>query len=264
MPNHMGITLRSFAAFRATSALILREMSTSFGRTPGGYFWAIIEPVAAVSLLTFVFSLAFDQPPIGKSFALFYATGYLPFMLYSDLAQKIGVSLRFSRPLLAYPAVTWWDALLARFILNALTHTLVFMLVIGGIIILSGRPVVLDLPRVFLGLSLAAGLGFGIGALNAFLFEMFPIWERIWAILNRPLFIISGVLFLPEGVPMPYDDWLWFNPIAHVIGFVRAGIYPAYSAHFSTPLYPVFIALSALALAMVFLGRHARRLLSEG
>ena len=256
--------MREFAAFRATGALILREMATSFGRTPGGYFWAVLEPVAAVALLTFVFGFVFNQPPVGKSFALFYASGYLPFMLYSDLAQKIGVALRFSRPLLAYPAVTWWDALLARFILNTVTHLLVFALVIGGIQAMSVQPVVLAFLPMFAGLYLAAFLGFGVGAMNAFLFEMFPLWERLWSILNRPLFIMSGVLFLPEAVPSPFSDWLWFNPLVHVIGLVRATLYPTYSAEFSEPLYPVVVTLLVLVPALLFLGRHARQLINEG
>ncbi len=256
--------MHRISSFRATGALILREMATTFGRTPGGYFWAVLEPVAAVALLTFVFTFVFNQPPLGKSFALFYASGYLPFMLYSDLAQKIGVALRFSRPLLAYPAVTWWDALLARFILNTLTHLLVFALVVGGILAMSGQPVSLSFLPLFAGLVLAALLGFGIGAMNAFLFEMFPLWERLWSILNRPLFILSGVLFLPEAVPSPFSDWLWFNPLVHVIGLVRAGIYSTYPAGFSEPLYPMLVTLLALVPALIFLGRHARRLISEG
>ena len=38
-------TNRRFASFRAIGALILREMATSYGRSPGGYIWAILEPV---------------------------------------------------------------------------------------------------------------------------------------------------------------------------------------------------------------------------
>ena len=67
--------MTALVAGRATLALILREMSTSYGRTPGGYLWAVAEPVAAVALLTVVFALAFDHPPIGRDFALFYASG---------------------------------------------------------------------------------------------------------------------------------------------------------------------------------------------
>lgn len=256
--------MRLPTSLRAIGALILREMATTYGRTAGGYLWAVVEPIAAVTLLSLTFSIAFNKPPLGRDFVLFYATGYLPFMLYSDLAQKIGVALRFSRPLLAYPAVTWMDAVLARFILNTVTHLVVIFLVLAGIYIHAGSPVSIQVMRLAEGLVLAASLGLSVGTLNTFLFEMFPVWERLWSILNRPLFIISGVLFLPELVPMPFADWLWFNPLMHVIAIVRAGIYPTYDANFAEPAYVLAVSGICLIFGLIFLRRHARSLLSEG
>ena len=60
--------MRSFPTLRAISALILREMATAHGRIRGGYLWAVAEPVAAVALLVLVFSVAFEQPPLGRCF----------------------------------------------------------------------------------------------------------------------------------------------------------------------------------------------------
>ena len=57
-------------------ALIIREMATTYGTSPGGYLWALLEPVAGIALLTFVFTLALDTPPLGQNFAFFYASGY--------------------------------------------------------------------------------------------------------------------------------------------------------------------------------------------
>ncbi|MBC7312962.1 MAG: ABC transporter permease, partial [Rhizobium sp.] len=33
---------------RIVSALLIREMSTRFGNKPGGYIWALLDPVAHV------------------------------------------------------------------------------------------------------------------------------------------------------------------------------------------------------------------------
>lgn len=256
--------MRSFPTLRAISALILREMATAHGRTRGGYLWAVVEPVAAVALLVLVFSVAFEQPPLGRSFALFYASGYLPFMIYSDLAQKIGVALRFSKPLLAYPAVTWWDALCARFVLNTLTHVVILVLVLGAIFLAEPRAPRPDIPQVLKGVGLAAALGFGLGALNAYLFEAMPAWERVWAIANRPLFILSGVLFLPDAVPDPYHDWLLYNPLVHVIGALRMGIYPGYDAAWVDAGFVLQLAAMTLIPALVLLRTYARDFLMQG
>ncbi|MDJ0823602.1 MAG: sugar ABC transporter permease, partial [Paracoccaceae bacterium] len=44
LPPRPAYRRRRFATARAVMALMLREMSTSFGRSPGGYLWAILEP----------------------------------------------------------------------------------------------------------------------------------------------------------------------------------------------------------------------------
>lgn len=51
-------------------ALILREMSTRYGRTPGGYVWMIVEPMAGIMLLAVGFSLLLRSPSLGISFLL--------------------------------------------------------------------------------------------------------------------------------------------------------------------------------------------------
>lgn len=251
--------MRSLAAPRAIGALIIREIATSYGRTPGGYLWAFLEPLAAVALLAGVFSLAFDAPPLGRDFGLFYATGYLPFAFYSDICQKIGVALRYSRPLLAYPAVTWADALIARFVLNSLTHSVVATVVFGVMLLWSGAPPP-DIPRCALGLALAACIGLGFGTLNAFLFEFWPIWERLWSILNRPAFILSGVLFLPDAVPPPFEDLIWLNPLVHAISYVRSGVYAGYAPDQMGSATAMLPAAVAMVFGLLLLNRMVRQL----
>ena len=52
---------RRLASARAIGALILREMSSSYGRSPGAYVWAILEPVAGIALLSLVFVLTLQR-----------------------------------------------------------------------------------------------------------------------------------------------------------------------------------------------------------
>lgn len=246
------------SAARAVGAMMLREMRAGYGRTPGGWLWAVAEPVAAIALLATVFSLAFAAPPLGHSFVLFYATGFLPFMMFTDLSLKIATAVRYSRPLLAYPAVTPADALLARAALNALAHCLVILIVLGGIELLFDTGANYDLPATFAALLACAALAMGVGTLNCTLFLRFPVWERLWGIATRPLFVISGIFFLIEDVPQPWRDVGWFNPLLHLTAMMRAGAYSTYSAPLAQPAY-----VWAVALGTLFLGLLALRLLRK-
>ncbi len=224
-------------AHRTIVALMLREMATTFGRSPGGYIWALLEPIAAIALLSFAFSLAFRAPPLGSSFALFYATGYLPYMVFHDIAQKTAAATRFSRPLFTFGAVGWAEAVLARIVLNTLTHLMIFVIVIAGLVATLPGPATIDVPVVLAALAMAALLAAGIGTLNCYLFMAFPAWERLWMIAMRPLFIVSGVLFLLEDVPSAYQSHLWANPLFHVTGMMRSAFYPDYSPDYLSPAF---------------------------
>lgn len=244
-------------------ALILREMATTYGRSPGGYLWAVVEPVAGIALLTFIFTLAFSAPPLGQNFPLFYATGFLIYTAYLNISNKITVAIRFSKPLLFYPAVRFTDPLAARFILNAMTEWVVAATVLGGIVVVFALDTGFDYLILSMAFALALGLGLGIGTLNCALVSLFPVWERVWAILNRPLFIVSTVFFIFEAVPQPFRDLLWFNPLVHVVGLARRAIYPSYDAGYVSVAYVAGLAGVTCLLGLILLARWYRQIINN-
>ncbi len=254
---------RSFATGRSVMALVLREMVTSYGRSPGGYIWAILEPVAGIALLVLVFSLIARHPPLGTNFAIFYATGLLPFMIYLSASNKLATSLTFSRALLVYPSVTFVDALVARFLLEFLTQLLVFYILISGILLIFDTQTALDLPGIALCFAMVAALIIGVGVANCFLMTRFPLWARFWAILNRPMLLISGIIFLPENVPEPYRTYMLYNPLVHIVGQMRKSFYPYYDAPYISVTFVFGISLLLTVVGLILLMRYHRFLLNN-
>ena len=250
-----------FATQRAIAALVLREMSTTYGRSPGGYIWAILEPVAGIALLTAVFSAGFRTPPLGTSFALFYATGLLPFLMYGDVAGKLAQTIAFSRALLEYPRVTFVDALIARFILNTMTQFMVHFIVIGGVFILLSPHTVLDFNKIAIAYMLTLSLALGVGVLNSFLTLAYPVWQTVWAVMNRPIFLISCLFFIFEAVPQPWSDMLWWNPLVHVMGYMRDGYYPFYQPTYVSIVYPLGLSALLTIIGLFLLNRYHRDIL---
>jgi capsular polysaccharide transport system permease protein len=249
------------ACLRVVQALILREVATRYGRTPGGFVWAILEPVAAVLVLSAALSMVVQAPSLGTSFVIFYASGYLPFLFYATLQGHVQQALVYSRPLLVYPSVSWIDAIAARFALNAVTGLAVVAIVLSGLAIATGELRIIAPGQVVLALSLAALLGLGLGVLNCLLIGLFPLWGQVWAILSRPLFLVAGVIFVMEDLPPRLQDWLYLTPWIHVTGLFRAGFYPGYDAGYASVTLVLTWALVPLALGLVFLQRHRHKLL---
>ncbi|WP_371039405.1 ABC transporter permease [Rhodosalinus sp. FB01] len=254
---------RKFRFFRSVAALILREMESSYGRSPGGYLWALIEPVAAIALMSVVFELIFRAPSLGSNFPLFFATGFMPFLLYMTVSQTTSTAIRYSRPLLEYPAVTFLDALVARVALNTLTNLVVSALVLWGIVLIYRLNPILDWSAIFLSMAMGVSLAFGVGTMNCYLISQFQIWERVWAVLNRPLFLVSAVLFIPEDVPTQYRDILMLNPVASVVTEMRKGFYATYEAVHVRPLYVFSVAGVLATLGLFLLIRNHKQIMER-
>jgi capsular polysaccharide transport system permease protein len=247
-----------FATLRTVGALILREIGTTNGRRAGGYLWMILEPIGGILAMTVLFSFFLTTPPLGSSFAFFYATGMIPYLIFMKINGTLSSALSYSKQLLTYPRVTIIDALLARLILNVLTQLSVSVLTLTAILLVQDTGTTFLMDRILLAHVLAIALGAGWGILNCLLISVIPVWKSIWSILTRPLLLLSGVIFMYHMVPLPYRDWLWFNPLIQVVGLMRGGFYPNYDASYVSVAYVVLMSLLPAVIGLLFLRRYYR------
>ena len=248
-----------FTPFRSIAALMLREMGSTYGDSPGGYVWAVIQPIGMIIVLTIGFSLLIKAPSLGTSFILFYATGFLTYDMFNQIMRAVLASLKYSRTMLAYPRVIWLDAILARFLLNALTFLTVFCIVISGVLYFDDTRTIITIQPILTGLTICMLIGLGLGMMNCLLVGLFPVWDTVWKILTRPMFIASGVIFIYEDMPSTIQNILWWNPILHATGLVRTGFYPNYYASYVSLIYCFGIAMVFIAFALLMLwAKHAK------
>jgi capsular polysaccharide transport system permease protein len=252
-----------FSGPRTILALILREMGTTYGRTPGGYLWVVMGPALGIAFISAIFSLGFRNPPLGANFAIFYATGLLPFMMYGQISGKVAGAISYSRSLLNYPRVTYLDTMIARVILTVLTQLLVNVILLTFILSVYETRTTLVIGPVLLAYAMTIAFAIGVGVLNCFLTMMFPIWQAAWGIVTRPLLFFSGVILLFESLPEGARRILWWNPLMHVTGEMRSAFYLGYEANYVAPLYVFGVSLALTVIGLIFLGRYHRDMMER-
>jgi len=246
---------RRFRTLRVIMALIMREIGSRDSRSSLGFLWSFIEPIATVAILSIAFALFTRTPRLGTNFPLYYVTGIVPFHFYSQISMRVSGSIRFSRQLLGFPAVTVLDVLFARFILNYFINLIVFIILSYSVIHYYDLRVNVELDHVILALVMCGALAIGVGTFNSVLFIKFPAYEYLWGMFSRPMTIASGVLILIEDLP----DWLfhilWWNPAAHLVAEMRSGFYPFYDTTWVSPWYVFLFATIAFVLGLISLQR---------
>lgn len=225
---------RSFGEFgrsltvqrRVIYALMLREMQARFGRSNIGYLWALVEPLLLVGVFTLGYmALGKRSPPQGMEFLPFLSTGIITYLSLRNIASRMSGAIESNRGLLFYPQVTPFDLMVGRLLLEGATFIAVFVVIIGGGVILGyaslpDRPFVLLLTLFFVVL-----LGAAIGMLQGAITMNFPWIDRFMRPFWRLMLWTSGVFFSLKQLPVSVQDVLVWNPILHVIELMRAAYF---------------------------------------
>jgi capsular polysaccharide transport system permease protein len=239
-------------------ALILRETRTRFGTHRLGYVWALCEPVIFIATFAAMYLVIGRLVPWGLDVVPFLTTGFVPFGLFREAANRSLNAISSNRGLLFYPQVRPLDLVLARVILEFATHFIVFCLIMGALCIYEWRIPDVDLLKILVGLTLAFGLGASLGLIMCSLSVFSPTFERLLGPSLRPLFWASGLFYAPSTVPPAARQLLLYNPMVHVIELVRDGWFERYSPAEIGVTYPL-LWIAALLLAGLGLERVARR-----
>ena len=239
---------------RVICALVLRETRATFGTSQIGYLWAIITPAASVGLLVFIFSLIDRQPPFGASLALFFATGILTLEFFNKLSNTLMSSFDANRALLTYPLIKEADALFARLILISATYALIMVLFFSALVFLDLAALPAYPERILQAFAITACLGFGFGTLNAVIVSQFASWVHLEKVLTRPLFFLSGIFYIPSLLPPEAIEILQWNPVLHLVEWVRSGYYLNYESTVLDRSYP-----SGIATLLVLVGLTGER-----
>jgi len=215
---------------RVVAALVVRETSTRFGSKPGGYIWAFLDPASHIAFLSLIFMAIAHTPALGTSFPLFFATGYVAYQFYQAMAGYLNSAVNGNRALLSYPNVAPIDTVLARYVLQLGTTAVVAFCVFTAIGLSLKTPLTIEWPYIIEAAFAASLLALGNALANNVLFPKYPLYEKFYEIITRPLFLVSGVFYLPDTLPHPAQEVILLNPLAHVVMLFRKGFYPEYRA----------------------------------
>lgn len=247
----MPAQLKTF--LRVLYALIMREGTTRFGRNQLGYLWAFIEPAGYVLVFLFGRAALRDRIPFGDSIILFALTGLMTFRIANSIAARARSAISGNEALLAYPLVRTLDLMVARIVLEAATMVTLFLLFLAGIALFGGVRIQMDIENFCQALGATVLLGAGLGVFNAVIGRLLPVWERIWGLLSMPLFITSGIFFLPSSLPPDAVRFLWWNPFLHCVEWMRDAVYLDYEPVLSQTY------LLGFSLSTLFIGLFANR-----
>lgn len=225
-------------------ALLLRELSSRFGKSRGGFIWVLVEPIAHLLVPVMIFTFVRGGMVPGVEYPVFLVYGFLPFLLFKTICLQIIDGTNAGQGLLSYRQVMLMDVFVAKALAHCVIQTVVFAIVLTALAMFGYH--VLPMRPVELGgiLVLTAMLAFGLGLLLAAIGSLMPDARGAIKIMFMPLYFASGILFPVTRFPDSWVQLLSINPVLHLVELSRAVSVEHYQPmKYTSMAYPLGLAL---------------------
>ena len=243
----------SQSVLRTIHALLLRESRTRFGQRSAGYVWALISPMILLVVMMAIFSFIARPPGAGDSLVVFFLTAILPVFLVRNGIARGAKAIRSNSVLMQYPQVNAFEVITARTLLESLTYLIVLVLFVLIMFAFFGLPFTAwvdePLPMLQAGGALFL-LCYGASFLSSQIGRMFDPWNEFTGPLGRILLLTSGLWFTFGTLPPEFLTVVQYNPLAHVVEWIRHATIREFHSELYNPWYPVSVGVVLLAIGL--------------
>lgn len=238
---------------RVIYALVLRDIKTRLGSSYFGFLFGLLIPLAHLVIVLTVYIATGRRAPIGSDVSIYLLTAIVPFIIWSYTHQKTMQSFSQYFSLTALPIVRLIDIFISRSIVELLNSSIIALISGFLVVLLTSDPYIQSMSGVIFGvllsyiLGISTGLIFGIGGLLA------PIINIIGFVIIPIYWIMSGILFIPDGLPAEIRSVLYFFPLAHIVDYCRIEFYSNYMTSFADIRYVLTISILNILVSMITL-----------
>lgn len=209
---------------RLIAELSKREFKTYYADNLFGLLWAIIEPLAMMFILWFVFSYMQKGPSNQEApFSLYLLSGIIAYDFFNKSMNKGAGSIRAYSFLVK--TVNFRIATIPIIVISAelIIHFIVLTLLLG-LLILNGIYPSWTWLQLLYFIFAQYVLLIGISWFTASIMPFFPDMSYIITIIMRVLFFMTPIFWDPSSMGAQFSIIVSLNPLAYIVNGYRDSV----------------------------------------
>lgn len=248
---------------RVIKALMLRELTTRFGRENIGFLWVMAEPLLFAVLVGLLWRAMKGPFEFGVDVTAFTISGYIPLVFFRSTIGRAVSSFTVNSGLLYHRQIKVLDLIMVRFIVEFIGHLMAYFFIAVTLFAFNIFPVPYDMGFLVLGWLYYALFTLSIALVVAPLSEFSEVVEKFVPVTTYIMVPFSGAFYLVSSLyPAAAEVVLWSPPV-HGMEMMRYGVFgPSIDPQFDF-LYPLEFCLPTLAIGLLLCRMVRRRMVIE-
>jgi capsular polysaccharide transport system permease protein len=224
---------------RIVWALLMRELSTRYGRDDLGFLWVIIEPMIFAGAVSVLWSIV--KPPFESGIRIvpFTVTGYLPLILVRQTIGFSATAIRVNEALLYHRQITPLHLFIARFGIEAAGISLAYVIIVTLLNIVGMMTLPKNILQVLGGWFLLTWMSFGLALMVGAIATVFEFVERVVQVITYILIPLSGAFYMASSLPPVARHYVLYVPFIHCFEMMRGGFFGEFITTYYDPWYAV-------------------------
>jgi len=246
---------------RVIHALMIRELTTRFGRENIGFLWVMVEPLLFGGLVAIVWRVTHGPEEHGIGIVAFVISGYIPITLFRHCVSRTAMIFTANGSLMYHRQIKVLDFILVRFLIELLGGMMAYLFIGLILIFFDAFPMPANIGLFLAGWMLYALFTLSICLIIAPASEMSEVVEKFIPVTTYIMIPFSGLFSMQSWLTPSLRGYLAWSPFVNAMEMMRKGLWgPDITAYYN-PWNPIFCTVVAAVIGLA-LCRRVRRTLS--
>lgn len=246
---------------RVIHALMIRELTTRFGRENIGFLWIMVEPLLFAGLVGAIWRLSKGPEEHGMSIVAFVVSGYIPITLFRHGVSRSVAVLTVNSSLLYHRQIKIIDFIIVRFVIELLGSMMAYTFIASVMVAFHEFPIPDDIGLFLSGWLLYALFSFSLCLVIAPLSEISEVLEKFIPVTTYIMIPFSGLFYMVSWMHPQIREYILWSPFVNGMEMMRKGIWGDQITAYYNAWNPIACSIVTAVIGLA-LCRRVRRTLS--
>lgn len=247
---------------RVVKALLIRELTTRFGRENIGFLWMMVEPMLFAVLVGIMWTVMRTDEH-GMSVVAFVVTGYIPLTLFRNSVGRSVKAFSANGSLLYHRQIQILDFILVRFAIEMIGAMMAYTFIGAILVAMNLFPIPANVLYLIFGWFLYCLFTLSLCLILAPASEVSDVLEKFIPVTTYLMIPFSGTFNMMSWLPPKLRDVLYWSPPVNAMEMMRYGVFGDQVTPYYDPAVPLLVSLLLLPIGLTLCRRVRRTLVVE-